>query len=53
MDDILMAADSAPPAAPPPPPATPAAPEKGSPEWLVQQIEQLQEKMDRIIKRFM
>lgn len=48
---IQAAEGSNPPVAPPP--APPAAPEKGSPEWLVQQIEQLQEKMDRIIKRFM
>lgn len=54
MDAELMTAPDAPPAPPPLPPAiAPVAPERGSPEWLVLQIEELQEKMDRIIKRFM
>lgn len=56
MEDVMTAPTeaSAPPAPPPAPPEAPVTtPEPGSPEWLIEQITQLNSKMDRIIARFM
>lgn len=55
-EDIMTApteAEAGPASPPLPPEIAPVGPTPGSPEWLIEQIDQLNFKMDRIIQRFM